>query len=232
MHLERTKHYYEACTGYRQSLRNIWKDFDTKMQQLEKYKGSAGFEKDKAAAEKERDAAIKAVQSEYADRFNDILKGMRKSATTRSMTPPTQEQLALLQALKMRHKISRDELEQAGRTLKENPVCLSVLEEIAQDLIDKTGSNEYYGLNFVTESTNGILSCIDGLTESAKRICSLNKCDSRADMAAHKSIYNPAYSHDALYSFRVDKDVSSTREAMELFGGVSNLESFEAAVNE
>ena len=37
-------------------------------------------------------------------------------------TADMQEELALLQALKMRDKISRDELEQAGRTLKDSPV--------------------------------------------------------------------------------------------------------------
>ena len=232
MHFERTRHYYEACTGYRQGLRGIWADFDKKMQQLERYKGSAGYEKEKAEAEKARDAAITALQTEYRDKFNGILKGMRESATTRSMTPPTQEQLALLQALKMRDKISRDELEQAGRTLKDSPVCLSVLQEIAQNLMEKTGSHQYYGLRFETESTSGILSCIDGLAESAKRICGLKKCDSRADMAARSSIYNPEWESNAMYAFRVDKDVNSTREAMEFYGGVQNLESFEAAVNE
>lgn len=232
MHFERTRHYYEACTGYRQSLRSIWADYDKKMQRLEQYKGSAGYEKEKAEADKERDTAIKALQSEYRDKFNGILKGMRESATTRSMTPPTQDQLALLQALKMRDKISRDELEQAGRTLKDSPVCLSVLEEIAQNLTEKTGSHEYYGLRFVTESTSGILGCIDSLAESAKRICSLNKCDSRAEMAARSSIHNPEWESNAMYSFRVDKDVTSTRDAMEFYGGVQNLASFEAAVNE
>ena len=232
MHFERTRHYYEACTGYRQNLRSIWAEYDQKMLRLDQYKGSAGYEKEKAEAEKMRNDAIKALQDEYRGKFDGIIKGMRESATTRSMTPPTQEQLALLQALKLRDKISRDELEQAGRTLKDSPVCLSVLEEIAQNLSEKTGSHEYYGLRFATESTNGILSCIDGLAESAKRICSLNKCDSRAEQAARASIYSPEYTHNALYSFRVDHDVSNTREAMEFYGGVNNLESFEAAVNE
>ena len=51
-------------------------------------------------------------------------------------------------------------------------------------------------------------------------------------MAARSSIYNPEWESNAMYAFRVDKDVNSTREAMEFYGGVQNLESFEAAVNE
>jgi hypothetical protein len=232
MHFERTRHYYEAATKYREALRNIWADYDKKMQKIEQYAGSKGYEDDKATADKERDAAIKALQREYGEKFDSILKGMRESATTRSMTPPTQEQLALLQALKMRDRISRDELEQAGRTLKDSPVCLSVLEEIAHNLMEKTGSHEYYGLRFVTEGTAGILHSIDNLTESARRICALNKCDSKREMVARTNVHNAEWESNALYSFQVDRDVTSTREAMGFFGGVSNLESFEAAVNE
>ena len=232
MRTERTRHYYEACNGYRQSLRGIWAAFDKEMQRLEQYKGSTGYEKEKADAERKRDDDIKALQSEYREKFSGILKGMRESATTRAMIAPTQEQLALLQALKMREKIGRDELEQAGRTLKDSPVCLSVLDEIARDMGKKTNSPAYYGLRFSTESTSGILSCIDSLTESAKRICSLNKCDSKAEQAERASIYSTEHTHNALYSFRTDRDVSSVREAMETFGGVQSLDSFEAAVNE
>lgn len=232
MHSERTRHYYETATKYREGLRSIWADYDKKMQRIEQYKGSKGYEDDKVAADKERDTAIKALQREYVEKFNSILKGMRESATSRTMTPPTQSQLALLQALKMRDRISRDELEQAGRTLKDSAICLSVLEEIAQNLMKTSESHEYYGLHFATESTASILNCINSLAENAKRICSLNKCDSKRDMIARANIHNAEWDSNALYSFQVDHDVSSTREAMGYFGGVSDLESFEAAVNE
>lgn len=233
MHFERTRHYYNACTEYRQRLREIWAAYEKKMQSVEQYRGSVGFEKDKAKAERERDAAISELQKDYSKRFTNIIDGMRTSATTRSMVPPTQDELALLQALKMRDRISRDELEQAGRTFKNSPVCLSVLEEIVQDLSDRHGARDYLGLRFATESTRGIMKCIDDLEESAKRICKLDKCDSKAEMLERRNIYNPGHVDAvSLYSFRVDHDVDSIGDAMSFFGGVRNLESFEAAVNE
>ena len=46
------------------------------------------------------------------------------------------------------------------------------------------------------------------------------------------SIHSPEWDSNALYSFRIDKDVNSSREAMELYGGVSDFDSFAEAVNE
>ena len=225
MRFNRTEHYYNAVTEYRAALRAIWAKYDTAMQRIEAYKGSKGYDKDAAAIEKERKEATAALQSEYRDRFNNILEGMRQSATTRPMVAPTQEQLALLQALKMRDKVSRDELEQAAITLKESPVSLSVLAEIAE-------KNEVRGLHFNGESTSSILEAVDGLAESAKRLCKLDKCDSKGEQAARASIYNPEHTTDALYSFRVDTDFDNEAACIEFMGGVRNMQSFRDAVNE
>ena len=225
MRFNRTEHYYNAVQSYREGLRAIWADYDKAMQRIEAYKGSTGHDKEAKELENKRKEATAALQSEYRGKFDNILQGMRQSATTRPMVAPTQEQLALLQALKMRDKLTREELEQAARTLKDSPVSLSVLDEIAT-------KNELLGLHFGAESTSGILAAIDGLAESAKRICALDKCDSKAEMVARKSIYSPDYDSNALYSFRVDTDFSNEAEALEFLGGIRNMQSFRDAVNE
>lgn len=222
----RTQYFTDAVQAYRNKLRGIWADYDEKMRRLEQYKGSKGYDKDKAKADAERDAAISALQDTYRETLFKITDRMRESATTREMIAPTQEQLALLQALQMREKIDRNELEQAGRTLKDCPVALSVLDEIAT-------KQEIYGLRFTSGSTSGILDHINALEESAKRLCKLQKCNSRYEMGMRSSIYNPNHEHNAMYSFRIDKDVESVADTMELFGGIdaNALPYFEDAVN-
>lgn len=224
MKFSRTEHYYNAACGFREGLRAIWAAYDTELQRLEQYKGSVGYEKERSEAEKKRDAAIAAHQSEYKSKFDNIIGGMRESATNRTMEPPTAEMLNLLQVLKMREKVSRDELEQAGRTLKDCPAALSVLDELAKQ-------HEYHGMKFSGTSTAGILASIDSLADSAKRICALRKCDSRREQAARASVHSPEWSHDAMYSFRVDCDVSSIGEALRVFGGVQDADAFGEAVN-
>lgn len=225
MHFERTRHYYEASVSYRDKLRSIWANFDTEMVKIEQYEGSKGYEEEKAKKEKARDEEISRLQDEYKVNFANIIKGMRESASTRGMIPPTTEQLNLIQALKMRSKVTRDELQQAGNTLKDNPVCLSILDEIARD-------NEILGVHYGAESTSSIHEHIDALADSAKRLCSLKKCDSRKEL--HTSPHDPQHTPGMrdLYTFRIDRDTENVRDAMELYGGVSDLASFEAAVNE
>ena len=226
--IERTKFFYERATHYRQALRDIWAEFDTAAARLEQYRGSKGYEEQIEAAEKDRDERVKALQAETRADFNVILAGMRQSATSQEMNPPTAEQLALLQALQMRERVSRDELMQAARTLKECPVALSVLQEIGERQEPRFLLNHQ---GFAVESTKSILAHIDELSSSAKRICALNKPDSRGDMTERASFHHGGQGVNALYSWRVDRDVSSVSECMELFGGVSDLKAFESAVN-
>lgn len=225
MHFERTRHYFEAVKGYRSGLRDIWGKHDADMRRLEQYKGSKGYEKEVKDLVKGRKSAVEALQREYVKRFSSILSGMRESATSRPMIAPTPEELALLQALKMREKISVDELEQAARTLKKNPICLSVLDEIAE-------KNEIRGVHYGAESTASVMEHIDSLAESAKRICALDKCDSRQEMVARASIYSPEHTENALYSFQVDRDFISEEDALAYLGGVNNTQAFREAVNE
>lgn len=226
MRFNRTEHYYNACREYRAALREIWASYDKEMQRIEQYRGSKGYEKEAAELESKRKEAVSALQAEYRGRFNNILEGMRQSATSRPMTAPTQEELALLQALKMREKVSRDELEQAARTLKDSPVSLSVLNEIA-------AKSEVLGVHFTNESTSSILEAVDGLAESAKRLCALDKCDSKQEQAARASKYSPDFKGvDAFYSFRVDTDFDNEAACIEFMGGVRNMQSFRDAVNE
>lgn len=220
-----TEYFYQTAADYRKSLREIWRTYDATVARLKPYEGSEGHKADMDKAAATRQQQIKDLQRTTLDTFGRIVNRMREAATSRSMTPPTADELALLQALKMREKISRDELQQARRTLKDSPVSLAVLDEIC----DKMG---YHGLQGGALSTSGILQHIDNLQDAARRICSLDKPDSRPEMVRAASPYNTEYvGPSALYAFKVDRDVKDAAEAMELYGDVSDLASFEAAVN-
>lgn len=224
--VERTRYFFETVQRYRKELRYIWTLYGEEMLRLERYEGSAGYADEAAKAAKARDEKIKGIQTETRKTLNGLLDGMRKSAKSQSMTPPTSEQLALCQLLQMREKVTRDELEQASRTLKGCPAALSVLEEIGM-----RQDHPIVGMNLLGESTAAILRHIDSLADSAARICALNKPDSRGEMTERASVHHGGQGVAALYCYRIDQDVSSVEEAMARFGNVSNYKEFSAAVN-
>ncbi len=223
--MKATKYYFEETQKYRAGLRDIHAKYDGLLAKIEQYKGSTGYEEEKAEIEQKRKDSISAFQSEKLKSFMVIVEAMRKTAKSRTMTAPTAEELSLLQALKMRDSIGKDELEQAARTLKNCPVGLSILDEIAT-------KNEIHGVHFGAESTESILNHINALEDSAKRICALDKCDSRQEMLLRRSIYSPDHKDNAMYSFTVDRDYNSESDALAYLGGVNDLASFKEAVND
>ena len=220
-----TNDYYKNAQGYREKLRTIWAKYEGDISRLERFKGSAGYAEDVKKAENERKTAIAALQTETAKKFDECLKAMRDHARNQKMTPPTAEQLALLQALKMREKITRAELEQAARTLQNSPVSLSVLGAIGE-------KNGVYNINYGRETPASVQAHIDELAKSARLICKLDKCDSRAEMVNRSRPYSTDYRENSMECYRVDKDFASAGECLSFFGGVNDMKSFSAAVNE
>lgn len=222
--MSNTQDYFQNVQNFRRELGEAWSTYESKMAGIARYQGSAGYDEQAAQYADERDKTINETQRAHAARFDEILKSMREHVYNKAMIPPTQEQLALLTALKMREKISKDELAQAGRTLKDSPVALSVLAEIAEKM-------EYHTLHFSVESTSSILAHVDSLADSARRLCKLDKPNSRREQMARASIYSPSHVPHALDSYRVDRDFSNERDLMANYGNVTDFDTFASCVN-
>lgn len=215
--------YYKKVLDYRQELKAIWNEYESKMQNLEPYKGSTGYTEEARKAEHDRDAAIKAAQEEASRYFGEVIEGMRQTATNRPIAAPTAEQLNILSVLKMRDSVRKDELRQAYETLKENPLCLSVLDEIAR-------KNEFHGMAASRESSADMMAHIDTLEDAAKRLCKLDKPDSRREQIGRASPYSPDYTPGATYSLMVDRDFESEADCMAYMGNVRDLSAFQNVV--
>lgn len=223
--MNRTLEYHKSVKAYRENLGAIWNEFDKKVAALERYKGSVGYDAELEKAVQDRDAAIKELQGKAYARFAELINGMKESARNRPLVAPTAEQMGVLQLLQMREKVTRDELEQAARTLKDNPAALSVLEEIAQ-------KHDIHSGGFAMESTAGIMRHIDSLYDSAKRICALNKPNSKQEMVAAADIHSEKWKSNAMYSYRVDRDFDNEADTMAALGDVHSLSEFQNAVNQ
>lgn len=88
---------------------------------------------------------------------------MATAAQAQPMSAPTQEQLATLEVLKMREKLSRDELQKAMNSMADCPVALGVLRELGQ-------KHKLYGVGVTAEGasmdTDQAIKTIDTLRRS------------------------------------------------------------------
>lgn len=221
----RTEDYYFAVKWHRDGLREIWKIYNDRMTKLKPHAGSEYYRTEEQKAAETRDSAIKKLKEQTAVRFDRALEGMRQSAKAQPMIAPTADQLALLQTLKLRKKLTRDELEKAANSFKGCPAAMTALGELAEQHGIYGGQIYYAG----GESSASIQEHIDSLLQSARFILRLEKPDSRAERVL--SPYDPHWNADEVKLFKVDFDAEDTRDAMARYGGVQDFASFSAAVD-
>ena len=225
---ERTKWFFDDWCKYRTGLREIWASFDQGMKEIEPMKGSRRYTERYEELRAERDDAIHDLRTEFQNEFSVTIEGMRQSASTRPATPPSSDQIAILQALNMRNRISIEDLEMAEQSMTGNDFALSTLQDIA------VAKGVHYRIP--TTKKDLILRHIDDLADSASRLLKLEKPDSRREMlaAAHRNRYEKhVYDHDLFSSFWQDQDPQSEDEALNLFGGIApdQIADFKEAVN-
>ena len=225
---ERTQWYFRDWCKYRAGLREIWASFDQGMKELEPMKGSKHYIERCEELTTERDNAICNLQTEFRNEFSLTIGGMRASVDEGPAIPPSGDQLAILQALNMREKISIEELKMAERSMNGNDLALSTLQDLA------AAKGVHYRIP--TTKKDLILRHIDDLADSASRLLKLEKPDSRRERleTAHRNRYEKhVYDHDVFSSFWQDQDPQSEDEALNLFGGIApdQIADFKEAVN-
>ena len=225
---ERTKWFFNDWCKYRAGLREIWASFDQGMKELEPMKGSKHYIERSEELTTERDNAIHNLQTEFRNEFSLTIEGMRQAVYSRPATPPSADQLAILQTLNLRKKVSVEDLEMAERSMSGNDFALAALQDIA---VAK-------GVNYRIPTTKNdlILQRIDSLADSASRLLKLEKPDSRRERlaAAHRNRYEKhVFDPTVFESFWADQDVSGEDEALNLFGGIApdQIADFKEAVN-
>ena len=214
--MSNSKDFYNAVTDFRNALREINSRYDAKVEALEQFKGSRGYEANKKELEEQRQTEIEQLRWRTSRRLDSCLQSMREAVTNRKLTPPTQEQLAILAALKMRDKLSMDELKQAAKAVGDNPVCVGVLNDLAR-------ANEYMGASFgTTLPTDEALRGVTTMTENASKLLRLTRPDTRREHIAPGGDFQ---------LFRIDRDFSSADECVAWYSGTMNGEAFVKAVD-
>ena len=124
--------FFTIAEEFQAKRKAIADECESRLAELEAHRGSAYFTEETKAAREKQDEKLAALKAAYSSRFSAVLKAMSKAAENKGVIAPTTEELNIIQALKMRENITAAELDSAAVTLRNNPMCLAVLQEIAQ----------------------------------------------------------------------------------------------------
>lgn len=141
--IKNTDLFFSRAKEFQSKRREIMDTYEKRAAQLEDAKGSKYFTDEMKKATDARDSALSALKDEYREYFRISLDGMAKANGSRGMTPPTDEELRLVQLLKMKDSVTQQELDAAANTLKGNSTCLAILTEIAHKQGFVRGYNNY-----------------------------------------------------------------------------------------
>lgn len=113
-------------------LRKQREDYEKRMSTLEKYKGSKGYDKDVAEAEKTYQDNVRAIQDATRDKLNAILRRMESKVAPVKMDVPTDEQIRILQVLSMREHLTNSDIQLAAENLRSSDTAMATLADLAR----------------------------------------------------------------------------------------------------
>lgn len=204
---------------------------ETYMQTMKPYQGAKGspfYTEQQKKALKIRNDAVEAAKAECIKTVDDALSLMRRTSSNRPMTAPTEEQLRILQMLKMRKTVTPAELQTAANAMNGNGAALAVIQEISRE-------QNHTPHNYTAMSTDGLpASAAEDAIKLLREACAgiLESGLTRAKRIAseyHARIYGENVAPDDLPQ---EKPYSSERDFYEHALPWMPYEVFAKAVNE
>lgn len=211
-----TQRYLNSIKGFRKDLQEVNDKFRPEYERLERFKDSGSYAQSKKLLDDRRNAEVEELRREYADRLKSAVDAMEKTYMNRPASAPTQEQLSVLQALKLRDHVSRDELRRAAQTMRGCPVAERALEEIARKSGEILGLEQEISSDTVRQSLHSLRVNAGRLVSNLQAPNSRREHMSRSDWDM----------------FRLDTDPAGENECLRIFGLCANGAQFAAAVNE
>ena len=128
---------YDTVTTFQRKQRDAYDKYMAAMREIESTKGSAFYDERQRSAMAERKAAEDAAREDARYWLNKTIEAMRTANSKRKAAPLTQDQLSILQAMKMRTSITAAELDQIANAMDGNGLGLGVVQEFAREMAKK-----------------------------------------------------------------------------------------------
>lgn len=143
--MKNTEYLFRGVTDFMTKRLELYDEYMARMKELESKKGSDYYRQEALAARRKREAGERSARAKAAQVIDSTYGVMQRVNRRRQIQPISQDQLNILQALKLRNNVSDDELLAIANTLAPNGLALGALTEYAQDMYtrrqEKSGSN-------------------------------------------------------------------------------------------
>ena len=126
--------FYTLAHEFQTKRGEITSAYDSRMKAIETTKGSEYYLTESKAATEKRDSSLKALKKDYSSKFNAVLRAMSEANNRRTVAAPTADELAIVQALKLRDSVTVEELERAAAAVCHSELCLAALQEISHKM--------------------------------------------------------------------------------------------------
>lgn len=211
-----TEWYFNSIKGFRKALREVNGRYKPEYERLERFKDSSSYAQSKKLVDDRRSAEVAALRREYEGQLKSAVDAMEKTYMAKPTSAPTQEQLAVLQALKLREHVGRDELKRAAQTMRGCPVAERAIEEIARKSGEILGLEQEISGDTVRQHLHSLR------LNGGKLVSGLHAPDSRTEHMERKD----------WDMFRLDTDPANEADCLRIFGmcGGDGAQ-FAAAVN-
>lgn len=131
--IKNTELFYVKAKAFQDKREDIESNYENNVKSLERFKGSKGYGEELSKLNEKHEADLSALREEYRPTFLTIFGGMMDAIGKRSISAPTNDQINLLNVLKMKKKVTLEECQRTAEAVKDNPIAVSVVTEIAHD---------------------------------------------------------------------------------------------------
>ena len=123
--------FYFDITGFRDEMKGAVKHYQVTIKELERFKGSAGYDEEMKKAETTYRTETEAIRALYSERLSKRKEDCLAVLRTHRDPLPTPEQIAALQALKLLDKPTKAQITDLMPQMKDCPLTMAALRDTA-----------------------------------------------------------------------------------------------------
>ena len=127
-----TTRIYRTVATFMQARSDAIEEYQKTAKRYASAKGSELYTVEMANARKTRDKAISDAQFIAKQEIRETLKAMAEKADKIKMQAPSEEQIRLLELLKMKDRLTEAECTGAANAMNGNATCLALVDELAR----------------------------------------------------------------------------------------------------